>query len=178
MAQHETVPPRLNRFRRRSQIMVCGGSSTAVFKCILLYACVVNLGVMPMAAFGEGGSCDTAGVPFMAGKCIEDEFECCNGKCIPQSWVDNGYDNCGDSSDEPNKPLFTTCACKELNQGLVNRFRLGALLPCYKPLLLAPRGIKVDCKAANLTKVPAFNNPDVTSVCVEPVDVDFNHLLC
>merc|ERR1719192_155049 len=33
--------------------------------------------------------------------CAEDEFACPNGKCIPDSWVCDEDDDCGDNADEP-----------------------------------------------------------------------------
>merc|ERR1712168_727232 len=33
--------------------------------------------------------------------CDEDEFACPNGKCIPNIWVCDGDNDCGDFSDEP-----------------------------------------------------------------------------
>ena len=34
--------------------------------------------------------------------CEDDHFHCNNGKCILKSWLCNGWDECGDSSDEQN----------------------------------------------------------------------------
>ena len=36
--------------------------------------------------------------------CESDKFECHNGKCIYDSWICNGADECGDNSDELNCP--------------------------------------------------------------------------
>ena len=33
----------------------------------------------------------------------EEEFVCDNGETIPMEWYDDGYDDCGDGSDEPNQ---------------------------------------------------------------------------
>ena len=33
-------------------------------------------------------------------ECFEDEFLCDNDECIPSDWVCDGYDGCGDWSDE------------------------------------------------------------------------------
>jgi len=35
-------------------------------------------------------------------KCEEDHFHCQNGKCVLSSWICNGWDECGDGSDEQN----------------------------------------------------------------------------
>ena len=34
--------------------------------------------------------------------CPEGWFRCALGECIPQSWMCDGVDNCGDRSDEDN----------------------------------------------------------------------------
>ena len=34
--------------------------------------------------------------------CDSDEFECDNGNCIPQRFVCNDFNSCGDNSDEQN----------------------------------------------------------------------------
>ena len=35
--------------------------------------------------------------------CLSFEFQCNNGKCILGRYICNGYDNCGDNSDESKK---------------------------------------------------------------------------
>ncbi|KAI9561507.1 hypothetical protein GHT06_012465 [Daphnia sinensis] len=44
----------------------------------------------------------------MRNYCEDDHFHCSNGKCILKTWLCNGWDECGDSSDEQN----CTVACK------------------------------------------------------------------
>lgn len=44
----------------------------------------------------------------MRNYCEDGHFHCSNGKCILKSWLCNGWDECGDSSDEQN----CTVACK------------------------------------------------------------------
>jgi hypothetical protein len=44
----------------------------------------------------------------MRNYCEDGHFHCANGKCILKSWLCNGWDECGDSSDEQN----CTVACK------------------------------------------------------------------
>ena len=44
----------------------------------------------------------------MRSYCEDGHFHCANGKCILKSWMCNGWDECGDSSDEQN----CTVACK------------------------------------------------------------------
>ena len=35
--------------------------------------------------------------------CRDDQFQCANtGRCIPANWICDGYNNCGDGSDERN----------------------------------------------------------------------------
>ena len=36
----------------------------------------------------------------VAGRCSSSQFECDNGFCLSNSFVCNGFDSCGDNSDE------------------------------------------------------------------------------
>jgi len=40
------------------------------------------------------------GIVATVSECFEDEFLCDNVKCIPSAWVCDGYNGCGDWSDE------------------------------------------------------------------------------
>lgn len=33
-------------------------------------------------------------------KCMQRQFHCTNGRCIPNAWVCEGENDCGDNSDE------------------------------------------------------------------------------
>merc|ERR1712187_85757 len=50
--------------------------------------------------------------------CAEDEFACPNGKCIPNSWVCDEEDDCGDSADEP----ANGCPCLDNEYACLNGF--------------------------------------------------------
>ena len=41
--------------------------------------------------------------------CDSDEFECDNANCIPQSFVCNDINSCGDNSDEQNCGMNALC---------------------------------------------------------------------
>ena len=81
-----------------------------VDKQLVLYSFIFAMVITPKWAhitlfplLGEVSSecvvtCDCA-----AGGCRDDQFQCVNsGRCIPASWVCNGYNGCGDWSDERN----------------------------------------------------------------------------
>ena len=42
-------------------------------------------------------------------KCDPDRFHCLNGKCILPNWLCNGWDECGDGSDEQNCTTSIVC---------------------------------------------------------------------
>ena len=42
-------------------------------------------------------------------KCLETQFKCSNGKCIPFAWQCDKENDCGDNSDETNCLNSTSC---------------------------------------------------------------------
>ena len=39
-------------------------------------------------------------LPPFTGECSKNEARCCNGNCVRAGWAQDGYDDCGDNSDE------------------------------------------------------------------------------
>lgn len=50
-------------------------------------------------------------LPTDGGRCKEDEFTCSNARCIPQRFLCDGEDNCGDRSDEASCQNCTAFTC-------------------------------------------------------------------
>jgi hypothetical protein len=50
------------------------------------------------------------------GNCTKDYFLCKNNKCVHNSLLCNGYDNCGDDSDEERDTICKNFTCKGPNQ--------------------------------------------------------------
>lgn len=59
---------------------------------------------------------------YITGNCGSNEFRCSNGFCIKKSLVCNGYNNCGDRSDQ------VACAVARLGDGIIVAIVLGCLV--------------------------------------------------
>jgi hypothetical protein len=46
-----------------------------------------------------------------AQQCGPNQWQCDNGNCIPESWVCDFWDDCGDNSDEAPNPNHPECPC-------------------------------------------------------------------
>lgn len=61
---------------------------------------------------GSGKTCSSTGVCVSIG-CKEDQFDCGNDKCISQSWICDGDNDCGNGADEKDCGCTPNCAARE-----------------------------------------------------------------
>uniref|UniRef100_A0A3Q3NA32 SCO-spondin n=1 Tax=Mastacembelus armatus TaxID=205130 RepID=A0A3Q3NA32_9TELE len=57
--------------------------------------------------------CEGVACPPPSPPCLESEFTCAHGRCIPTQWVCDNEDDCGDGSDDTPVPLYCGVVCDE-----------------------------------------------------------------
>lgn len=70
--------------------------------CILCFCLSIKTFCLCVFSSCEEGvwKCDGVACPPPSPPCLESEFTCAGGRCIPTQWVCDNEDDCGDGSDE------------------------------------------------------------------------------